>query len=332
MDMPDKSKFGTAAPAAAAAPADRPGEQAAKEFFPEIATVRAALEAAQIGVWSWDIATDTVTWSSNLESIHGMPAGSFDDTYACFIANIHRDDRAAVEALLKEALRTRSPFRARYRAPHQDGRDECWVEATGTVAVADGAPARIVGLCYDVTGRVNLENELRSRAKHQEALAQLGERALAEPDLERLLNDAVSTVALSLSVDFVQILELLPGGSELVLRAGFGWKSDLVGTILTTTAPNSFARFTLDSSVPVIIADFADRDQVRSRALFEGAQLHQRHERHHRRPRRPRLWHSRRLHPQEAAVQRAGAVVPRRRRQSSCRRHPAPPARSSATN
>ena len=60
-----------------------------------------------------------------------------------------------------------------------------------------------------------LENELRSRAKQQEALAQLGERALVEPDLDRLLNDAVSTVALTLSVDFVKILELLPGGSEL---------------------------------------------------------------------------------------------------------------------
>ena len=73
----------------------------------------------------------------------------------------------------------------------------------------------------------NLENELRSRAKQQEALAQLGERALVEPDLERLLNDAVSTVALTLAVDFVKILELLPGDGELLLRAGFGWNSDL---------------------------------------------------------------------------------------------------------
>src|SRR5579862_5004139 len=105
--------------------------------------------------------------------------------------------------------------------------------------------------------RVNLENELRSRAKQQEALAQLGERALAEPDLERLLSDAVSTVALTLAVDFVKILELLPGGGELVLRAGFGWRSNLVGAILTTTSPNSFARFTLDRASPVVIADFA---------------------------------------------------------------------------
>ncbi|MFY9761604.1 MAG: HWE histidine kinase domain-containing protein [Xanthobacteraceae bacterium] len=103
-----------------------------------------------------------------------------------------------------------------------------------------------------------LENELRNRAKQQEALAQLGERALAEPDLERLLNDAVSTVALTLSVDLVKILELLPGNGELLLRAGFGWKGDIVGTILTTTSePNSYARFTLESAVPVVIEEFA---------------------------------------------------------------------------
>ena len=100
------------------------------------------------------------------------------------------------------------------------------------------------GLCYDVTGRINLENELRSRAKQQEALAQLGERALVEPGLERLLNDAVSTVALTLSVDFVKILELFPGGIELVLRTGFGWKSDLIGTVLTAAEPHSYAKVT----------------------------------------------------------------------------------------
>jgi len=104
---------------------------------------------------------------------------------------------------------------------------------------------------------VNLENELRSRAKQQEALAQLGERALVEPDLERLLNDAVSTVALTLSVDFVKILELLPGGGDFMLRAGFGWNGDLIGTILTRSEPNSYARFTLDSPVPVVIDEFA---------------------------------------------------------------------------
>ena len=183
----------------------------------------------------------------------------------------------------------------------------------------------MVGLCYDVTERVRLENELRARAKQQEALAQLGERALAEPDLERLLNDTVSTVALTLSVDFVMVEELLPGDRELLLRAGFGWKADLVGGVLSTTESRTLARLTLDFAAPVVVADFdaetrfevapylkdqrcksgmsvtiAGRD---GRAMaFSGSA-----------PRKPEL-------------QRTGGCVSCRCRQSACRRYTAPPA------
>jgi len=104
---------------------------------------------------------------------------------------------------------------------------------------------------------LKLEDELRNRARQQEALAQLAERALIEPDLERLLNDAVSTVALILAVDFVKILELLPGGDELLLRAGYGWEADSIGSVMSAITPNSYARYTLNSAVPVVTSDFA---------------------------------------------------------------------------
>ncbi len=247
--MPDKNKFELTAAE------NRPNEYSADDFFPDFSTVRTALEAAQIGIWSWDVANNTLLWSSNLEAIRGMPAGSFDGSFACFVENIHPDDRAGVEASLQDGVRKRSAYRARYRTLPREGRDDWWLESTGTLV--DGEAEHMVGLCYDVTERVKIENELRSRAKQQEALAQLGERALVEPDLERLLNDAVSTVALTLGVEFVKVLELLPGGAELVLRAGFGWKTDLVGSVLTTTEPGTYARITLDSQTPIVITDFA---------------------------------------------------------------------------
>jgi two-component sensor histidine kinase len=125
-------------------------------------------------------------------------------------------------------------------------------EITAGTPSLNGRPAEEVA-----NERDQLEVELRSRIKQQEALAQLGERALAEPDLERLLNDAASTVAITLSVDFVKILELLPGNGELLLRAGFGWTSDLVGSVIASTGPGSYARFTLNSRLPAIIEDFA---------------------------------------------------------------------------
>lgn len=107
------------------------------------------------------------------------------------------------------------------------------------------------------TDRSRLEAELRNRIRQQEALAQLGERALAERDLERLLADTVSTVAVTLSVEFVKILELLPGNGELLLRAGFGWNPDSIGTVIASTEEGNYAHYTLRSRQPVIVADFA---------------------------------------------------------------------------
>jgi PAS domain S-box-containing protein len=250
MDRPElvkRPKFGSE---------HRPAPDRATEFFQDFATFHQALAVAQLGVWSWDLASNAVSWSSNLAALHGLSPSAFDGSYAGFLNIINEEDRPAVNAALQEAVQKHSGFRTRYRTAPSPNSDERWIATSGTVFVEGGAARRVIGLCYDVTERANLEIELRNRVKQQEALAQLGERALVEPDLERLLNDAVSTVALTLNVDFVQILELLPGESELLLRTGYGWKSDLIGSVLTTTAPNSFARVTLDSAAPLIVEDF----------------------------------------------------------------------------
>ena len=234
----------------------RPAQDRATAFFPDFASFHEALEAAQLGIWSWDLRTNAVNWSPNLAALHGISPGQFNGSYAGFLSRIHEEDRTTVDAALQEAVQKRAGFRTRYRVARAAGAGERRIEISGTVFVEGGIARRVISLCYDVTERANLEIELRSRIKQQEALAQLGERALVEPDLERLLNDAVFTVALTLGVDFVKILELLPGDTELLLRAGYGWRSDLVGSILTNTAPGSFARLTLNSAAPIIVDDF----------------------------------------------------------------------------
>ena len=79
---------------------------------------------------------------------------------------------------------------------------------------------RLLGICRDVTDRQKLLRELRARAKQQEIVARLGERALTESDLQTLFDEIVTTIAEILDVEFVKILELVPGDAELLLRAG----------------------------------------------------------------------------------------------------------------
>ena len=75
-----------------------------------------------------------------------------------------------------------------------------------------------------MTDRQKLLRELRARAKQQEIVARLGERALTESDLQALFEEIVTTIAEILDVEFVKVLELEPGDAELLLRAGHGWR------------------------------------------------------------------------------------------------------------
>src|SRR3974390_151129 len=128
----------------------RPGQDGATELFPDFTTVHEAFEAAQLGVWSWDLATNAVNCSSNLATLHGLPPGGFDGSYAGFLNGIHDEDRNAVDAALQEAVQKQGAFRTRYRVARTANSDERWLAMSGAVFVEDGAGRRVVGFCYAV--------------------------------------------------------------------------------------------------------------------------------------------------------------------------------------
>jgi len=218
-------------------------------------SVRVALEAGHVGVWSWDLKTNVVKWSGNLEQIHGLEPGDFTGLFADFQRHIHPEDQSEVMAAVQESLRTGKAYQMYYRLAPQDDRDERWVEALASVVQQHGAPVQMLGICRDITDRQKLLRELRVRAKQQEAIARLSERALTEGDLQALFDEVAQTIAEILDVEFVKILELVPGDAELLLRAGVGWKPGLVGTTHETTGRQSHAGYALASGGPVIVTD-----------------------------------------------------------------------------
>lgn len=93
------------------------------------------------------------------------------------------------------------------------------------------------------------------RVRQQAVVAELGQLALSGPTLETLMDAAVGAVAEALEVEYVKVLELLPGGNRLLLRSGIGWRNGLVGRATVEARDRSQAGYTLQSNEPVIVSD-----------------------------------------------------------------------------
>jgi two-component sensor histidine kinase len=248
--------------------AGSPGSGGPRPFFPNLESIRIALEAGRIGIWSWDLRTNRVTWSSNLETIARVPQGSFDGSLGFGENLLHPDDRANVMAAVEEARRTHEPYSVLFRLAPGSPADERWLEASGSVTVENGTAVQMLGICRDVTERVRLDHELRVRARQQEAIARLGARALTEADLQTLFDELAATIAEMLETELVEILELVPGDAELLLRAGVGWKPGLVGSAHISTGPWTHAGYALAAGAPVVAEDLAQETRFSASPLL----------------------------------------------------------------
>src|ERR1700676_402796 len=82
-----------------------------RPFFPDPELICIALEAGQVGIWSWDIGSNQASWSTNIEDICGLAKGSLDGTRMVLDNDIHPDDRPVVIAAIQAARQRRAPRR-----------------------------------------------------------------------------------------------------------------------------------------------------------------------------------------------------------------------------
>jgi len=134
--------------------------------------------------------------------------------------------------------------------------------------VREGGAWALLGIGIDVTERRKTERALSQLVRQQAAVAALGQKALVERDLPALMDEAVRTVAAGLGVEYCKLLELQPGGLDLLLRAGVGWREGLVGHATVDTGRESQAGYTLLCTEPVVVDDLAAETRFRPPPLL----------------------------------------------------------------
>ena len=129
----------------------------------------AALAAADLGAWDWQIATNTVTWSQAAYRLFGVEPGTFGGTVEAYTELIHPDDRELMSNAIAAAVAGPSDdWTAEHRVAGLE--PERWLSCRGRVFRDDqGRPIRMAGVVQDVTPRRRAERQHREAATLMQA-------------------------------------------------------------------------------------------------------------------------------------------------------------------
>ena len=132
--------------------------------------LRLAIDAANMAIWDWDIASGHIIWNEQYFRFLGYETGSIKASYEAWASRVVPEDLVMIEPKLQQAIEqgTRYSAQFRVRSTHDQIR---WMEAYGQVTrLEDGRPERFYGVMLDVTERKNFEEAQRQKLVEIEAL------------------------------------------------------------------------------------------------------------------------------------------------------------------
>lgn len=139
------------------------------------------LQAAGIGIWSWDIARDRIEITEFGRILHGLTSGT-PVNYRGWLMTVYRDDQKPTHLVIQRALDEKTNYRNEYRVNHPDGTVR-WIaiQGRGYFDVA-GYPLRLMGALFDITEYKLTEQKLKDQHQalaHMARVATLGELSVA---------------------------------------------------------------------------------------------------------------------------------------------------------
>ena len=97
--------------------------------------------------------------------------------------------------------------------------------------------------------------KIQKLLRQQTAIARFGSFALREPDLTNILTEAVRVCAEGLGVPFSQVCQYRAENNDLVVVAGYGWRDQVTGRVVSRADMSSPQGRTLTTGEPSICDD-----------------------------------------------------------------------------
>jgi PAS domain S-box-containing protein len=121
--------------------------------------LKRAIEVANIGFYEWDIPTNRITFSEQMQKDWGIAAGS---SLEAVVSHIHPDDRERVNRAIARTVGQGVKYQEEYRVLRPTDGKTVWIEAQGGLVEDNrGQLTRFIGTSLDITMRKLTEEQLK---------------------------------------------------------------------------------------------------------------------------------------------------------------------------
>ncbi len=203
-------------------------KKAEKELRETEERLALAADAAQLGMYEWDIPAGKIYWTRQHEILFGYPTTTTTTTttahtYVDWSRRVHPHDLSGVEKLLHRARAEHATFKAEYRIILPDDTIR-WIYEQGQFYYdSNGKAIRMLGTVIDITERKKAEELLAADLSALTKMHTLSTKILEAEGLEPLMQEIMDAAVAIVGADkgTLQLLE----GQSLRIVAQHGHKS-----------------------------------------------------------------------------------------------------------
>jgi two-component system cell cycle sensor histidine kinase/response regulator CckA len=158
----------------------------------QLRELRAALEGAQVGLWTWDLRTNKVRFSAEWKRQIGYSNHELTDSFSEWESRVHPDDLERMQRTVRTFLETPWPgYHVEFRFRHRDGSYR-WILAQASLTRGEqGQVEQMVGSHIDITNQRCAE----------EALVEASRALRASEERLRTVTDAVPHMIFQLDAE-----------------------------------------------------------------------------------------------------------------------------------
>ena len=144
-----------------------------------------ATSSSNIGVWEYDVPTNTLIWNDEMYKIYGIQKDSFAGAYEAWVSALHPDDLKNSTELFAQALKSKEvKFAPEFRIIWPDGTVRKIKANSKVIRNKNEEALRIIGVNFDITKQKETQEQyLASEAKFR-GLFELSPIGIAMNDYE----------------------------------------------------------------------------------------------------------------------------------------------------